>query len=159
MKRIILASIILTAAVLSGCRREEIGAGGGQEAGLAMNIVPEGEFTPVPSQDTKAEGDLQNNNDVNEYSVTIINTATQETAGSWDRFADVPTVVTLEPAEYRVEAMSPGDKPVAWAQPKYAGSQTVTVVPGQTQSISITCRITNICADHRCRGDRLHGLY
>ena len=150
MKRIILASIILTAAVLSGCRREEIGAGGGQEAGLAMNIVPEGEFTPVPSQDTKAEGDLQNNNDVNEYSVTIINTATQETAGSWDRFADVPTVVTLEPAEYRVEAMSPGDKPVAWAQPKYAGSQTVTVVPGQTQSISITCRITNMMVTVRC---------
>ena len=150
MKRIILASIILTAAVLSGCRREEIGAGGGQEAGLAMNIVPEGEFTPVPSQDTKAEGDLQNNNDVNEYSVTIINTATQETAGSWDRFADVPTVVTLEPAEYRVEARSPGDKPVAWAQPKYAGSQTVTVVPGQTQSISITCRITNMMVTVRC---------
>ena len=150
MKRIILASIILTAAVLSGCRREEIGAGGGQEAGLAMNIVPEGEFTPVPSQDTKAEGDLQNNNDVNEYSVTIINTATQETAGSWDRFADVPTVVTLEPAEYRVEAKSPGDKAVAWAQPKYAGSQTVTVTPGQTQSISITCRITNMMVTVRC---------
>lgn len=150
MKRIILTSIILAALVFTGCKREERGYDSTEHVELALSIVREGEFTPVPSDGTKSDADLQNNNDVNEYSLTIINTSSGETVKSWDRFADVPTVVTLEPAEYRVEAKSPGDKAVAWAQPKYAGSQTVTVTPGQTQSISITCRITNMMVTVRC---------
>ena len=151
MKRIFFTSIILTALMLAGCKREELDYGSTEQVDLALNIVREGEFTPVPSSEgTKSEADLQNNTDVNEYSLTITNTATGETAGSWDRFADVPTVVTLEPAEYKVEASSPGNKPVAWAQPKYAGSQTVTVTAGQTQNISITCRITNMMVTIRC---------
>lgn len=150
MKRIFFTSIILTALMLAGCKREELGYGSAEQVDLALNIVREGEFTQVPSDGTKSEADLQNNTDVNEYSLTITNTATGETAGSWDRFADVPTVVTLEPAEYKVEAKSPGNKAVAWAQPKYAGSQTVTVIAGQTQNISVTCRITNMMVTIRC---------
>ena len=150
MKKIILTSIILTALVFSGCKREELGYGKTEQVELALSIVSDDEFSPVPDEGTKSDADLNNNNDVNEYSLAIVRTSSGETVKSWDRFADVPTVVTLEPAEYRVDAKSPGDKAVAWAQPKYAGSQTVTVVAGQTQSIAVTCGITNMMVTVKC---------
>lgn len=150
MKKIILTSIILTALVFSGCKREELGYGKTEQVELALSIVSDEEFSPVPDEGTKSDADLNNNNDVNEYSLAIVRTSSGETVKSWDRFADVPTVVTLEPAEYRVDAKSPGDKAVAWAQPKYAGSQTVTVVAGQTQSIAVTCGITNMMVTVKC---------
>lgn len=149
MKRIFFTSIILTALVLTGCKRENIGYNG-NNGEVSFNLVSEGEFTPVPSQGIKSEADLNNNNDVNEFSIAIVKISSGETVNFWDRFADVPTVVSLEPAEYRVDAKSPGSKPVAWAQPKYAGSQTVTVTSGQTQSISIICKITNMMVTVRC---------
>ena len=150
MKKIILTSIILTALAFSGCKREELGYGKTEQVELALSIVSDEEFTPVPDEGTKSDADLNNNNDVNEYSLAIVRTSSGETVKSWDRFADVPTVVTLEPAEYRVDAKSPGDKAVAWAQPKYAGSQTVTVVAGQTQNIAVTCGITNMMVTVKC---------
>ena len=149
-KKIILTSIILTALVFSGCKREELGYGKTEQVELALSIVSDDEFSPVPDEGTKSDADLNNNNDVNEYSLAIVRTSSGETVKSWDRFADVPTVVTLEPAEYRVDAKSPGDKAVAWAQPKYAGSQTVTVVAGQTQNRAVTCGITNMMVTVKC---------
>lgn len=149
MKRIFFTSIILGALVFAGCKQEERDYEG-EKADLSLNIVSEGEFTPIPSGDIKSESDLNNNNDVNEFSIAIVKTSSGETVNSWDRFADMPTVVSLEPAEYRIDAKSPGNKAVAWAQPKYAGSQTVTVTPGQTQSISVTCKITNMMVTILC---------
>lgn len=149
MRRIFFTSIILTVLVLTGCKRENLGYDG-NSGKVSFELISEGEFTPVPSEGIKSEADLNNNNDVNEFSIAIVRTSSGETVNSWSRFADVPTVVSLEPAEYRIDAKSPGTKPVAWAQPKYAGSQTVTVTSGQTQSISIVCRITNMMVTVRC---------
>ena len=138
MKRIITISIILAAAVLTGCNRNELKPGSGAQGELSLQIVPEGDFTPLP--DTKAVDDVQV--DVNTFTLSI--NSGDKTVLSWDKFSDVPSVIGLDPGTYTIIAKSAENKPVEWLQPKYQGSQEVTVVPGEVENIVLTCTLTNM---------------
>lgn len=140
MKRTIITSIILAAAVLAGCNRNELRPDGSEAQGeLSLQIVPEGDFTPMSG--TKATDDVQV--DVNEFSLSI-NSAEGGTVMSWSKFSEVPAVIGLDPGTYTVIAKSPGNKSVDWLQPKYEGSQEVTVTPGDVENITISCSLTNM---------------
>ena len=124
--------------IATGCNNEEIRYGG-ERGKLSLSLSAEGNFVEVSpmsqSEDTA---------DVDEFSISIIDVASGRMVETWERFADVPAEVSLEPAEYRVEAKSPGNLPVAWNQPVFEGSQTVSVSPGLTESVSLVCTISNM---------------
>lgn len=126
--------------MLTGCNRNELRPDGSEAQGeLSLQIVPEGDFTPMPG--TKATDDVQV--DVNEFSLSI-NSAEGGTVMSWSKFSEVPAVIGLDPGTYTVIAKSPGNKSVDWLQPKYEGSQEVTVTPGDVENITISCSLTNM---------------
>ena len=144
MKRIIIPIIILAAVVISGCNREERERGEGEKAELTLNISSEGEFTPVPSDATKAGDSWSDAPDVNDFSVSILDASTGKAVQSWSKFSDVPAVVAMDPGEYRIEAASPGTKRAAWSQPKFFGSQSVTIAPGKVENINLQCTLANM---------------
>lgn len=142
MKKIFTATIILAVAVLTGCNREERFGKTDGTAKISLSLSSEGEFTQLPA--TKAETSEDDVKvDVNEFSLVIKSQEGSEVE-SWSRFADVPAVIGLDPGTYTIEAKSPGQKTVDWTQPKYAGSQEVTVTPGNTESVAIVCKLTNM---------------
>ncbi|HIZ87897.1 MAG TPA: DUF4493 domain-containing protein [Candidatus Coprenecus pullistercoris] len=146
MRKIILASAVMAAVfVTAGCNKENIDVYGGGTARLELSLSAEGDFVEVNAM-TKSEVTA----DVNEFSIAVIDMATDRTVSSWDRFADVPESVSLVPGEYRIEAKSPGNLPVAWNQPVFEGSQTVTVSAGSTEQVSIVCTIANMKVSVRC---------
>lgn len=139
MKRTIITSIILAAAVaFTGCNHNELKPGSGAQGELSLQIVPKGDFTPLP--ETKATDDVQV--DVSTFSLSV--NSGDKTVLSWDKFSDVPSVIGLDPGTYTIVAKSPGNKAVEWLQPKYQGSQEVTVVPGEVENIVLTCTLTNM---------------
>lgn len=139
MKRTIVTSIILAAAVVfTGCNHNELKPGSGAQGELSLQIVPKGDFTPLP--ETKATDDVQV--DVSTFSLSV--NSGDKTVLSWDKFSDVPSVIGLDPGTYTIVAKSPGNKAVEWLQPKYQGSQEVTVVPGEVENIVLTCTLTNM---------------
>lgn len=139
MKRTIVTSIILAAAVVfTGCNHNELKPGSGDQGELSLQIVPKGDFTPLP--ETKATDDVQV--DVSTFSLSV--NSGDKTVLSWDKFSDVPSVIGLDPGTYTIVAKSPGNKAVEWLQPKYQGSQEVTVVPGEVENIVLTCILTNM---------------
>lgn len=139
MKRTIVTSIILAAAVVfTGCNHNELKPGSGAQGELSLQIVPKGDFTPLP--ETKATDDVQV--DVSTFSLSV--NSGDKTVLSWDKFSDVPSVIGLDPGTYTIVAKSPGNKAVEWLQPKYQGSQEVTVVPGEVENIVLTCILTNM---------------
>ncbi len=144
-KTIIPIIIIMSAAsALTGCALEERGGVEAGKAEMTLSLSSEGEFTPVPSGATKADGNWSGTPDVNDFSVSIVDVSTDRAVLSWDRFSDVPAVVAVDPGDYRVEAASPGTKRAAWNQPKFFGSQTVSIVPGKVENINVKCVLSNM---------------
>lgn len=142
MKKILTATIVLAVAVLSGCNRNERYGKTEGTAELSLSISSEGEFTPLPA--TKAETSEDDVKvDVNEFRLVIKSSEGSEVE-SWSRFADVPAVIGLDPGSYTIEASSPGQKAVDWTQPKYFGSQSVTVTPGEVENVAIVCKLANM---------------
>ena len=145
MRKFLSASVVMMLLVIAtGCNKDGI-TYTGEKATLSLSLSAEGDFIEVEPV-TKSEVTA----DVNEFSIAIIDVASGRTVNSWDRYADVPETVSLDPAEYRVEAKSPGDLPVAWNQPKFAGSQTISVAAGRTEAVSIVCTISNMKVTVRC---------
>ena len=124
--------------MLTGCNHNELKPGSGAQGELSLQIVPKGDFTPLP--ETKATDDVQV--DVSTFSLSV--NSGDKTVLSWDKFSDVPSVIGLDPGTYTIVAKSPGNKAVEWLQPKYQGSQEVTVVPGEVENIVLTCILTNM---------------
>ena len=142
MKKILTAMIVLAVAVLSGCNRNERYGKTEGTAELSLSISSEGEFTPLPA--TKAETSEDDVKvDVNDFRLVIKSSEGSEVE-SWSRFADVPAVIGLDPGSYTIEASSPGQKAVDWTQPKYFGSQSVTVTPGEVENVAIVCKLSNM---------------
>lgn len=134
--------IVLAVAVLSGCNRNERYGKTEGTAELSLSISSEGEFTPLPA--TKAETSEDDVKvDVNDFRLVIKSSEGSEVE-SWSRFADVPAVIGLDPGSYTIEASSPGQKAVDWTQPKYFGSQSVTVTPGEVENVAIVCKLSNM---------------
>lgn len=142
MKKILTATIVLAVAVLSGCNRNERYGKTEGTAELSLSISSEGEFTPLPA--TKAETSEDDVKvDVNDFRLVIKSSEGSEVE-SWSRFAEVPAVIGLDPGSYTIEASSPGQKAVDWTQPKYFGSQSVTVTPGEVENVAIVCKLSNM---------------
>lgn len=142
MKKILTAMIVLAVAVLSGCNRNERYGKTEGTAELSLSISSEGEFTPLPA--TKAETSEDDVKvDVNDFRLVIKSSEGSEVE-SWSRFAEVPAVIGLDPGSYTIEASSPGQKAVDWTQPKYFGSQSVTVTPGEVENVAIVCKLSNM---------------
>ena len=146
MKKTILA---LTAAAFTaltvGCNKENIIYSGGNGALTLLSLSAEGNFVEVEPVTKSVE-----TADVNEFAIAIVDVASGRTVYSWDRYADMPEAVSLEPAEYRVEAGSREKQPVAWNQPVFFGSQNVTVTAGSTAQVSVVCTIANMKVTVRC---------
>lgn len=146
MKKTILA---LTAAAFTaltvGCNKENIIYSGGNGALTLLSLSAEGNFVEVDPVTKSVE-----TADVNEFAIAIVDVASGRTVYSWDRYADMPEAVSLEPAEYRVEAGSREKQPVAWNQPVFFGSQNVTVTAGSTAQVSVLCTIANMKVTVRC---------
>lgn len=143
MRKILTASLAMLLFVATGCNKEVISFNG-ESGSLSLSLSAEGSFVEVSPMSSEVDAD------VNEFPISVIDVASGRTVSSWDRYADVPETITLAPAEYRVEAKSPGALPVAWNQPVFEGSQTVTVSAGSTETVSVVCTITNMKVSVRC---------
>lgn len=112
MKRTIVTSIILAAAVVfTGCNHNELKPGSGAQGELSLQIVPKGDFTPLP--ETKATDDVQV--DVSTFSLSV--NSGDKTVLSWDKFSDVPSVIGLDPGTYTIVAKSPGTRRLNGSSP------------------------------------------
>ena len=145
MKKTILALTAAVSALLAtGCNKEGVSYSG-DKAQLTLSLTATGSFVEV-SPVSKSEETA----DVNEFAINIVDVASGRTVYSWDRYADMPGTVSLDPAVYRVEAGSGEKQPVAWNQPVFFGSQEVTVEAGSTAQVSVVCTIANMKVTVRC---------
>lgn len=145
MKKTVLALTVAVSALLAtGCNKEGVSYSG-DKAQLTLSLTATGSFVEV-SPVSKSEETA----DVNEFAINIVDVASGRTVYSWDRYADMPGTVSLDPAVYRVEAGSGEKQPVAWNQPVFFGSQEVTVEAGSTAQVSVVCTIANMKVTVRC---------
>lgn len=145
MRKAIVSSIMIVAlAVAAGCSRENIEYGSGHSASLSLSISSEGEFTTVDDgAGTMTKADEETTVDINAFTLKILNSE-GVADWSWDRFDEVPEVISMDPGTYTIEARSPGDKAVSWDQPMYVGSQEVIITPGNVEEVSIVCSLSNM---------------
>ena len=145
MKKTVLAlTVVVFVLLATGCNKEGVSYSG-DKAQLTLSLTATGSFVevgPVSKSEETA--------DVNEFAINIVDVASGRTVYSWDRYADMPGTVSLDPAVYRVEAGSGEKQPVAWNQPVFFGSQEVTVEAGSTAQVSVVCTIANMKVSVRC---------
>ena len=145
MKKTVLALTVAVSVLLAiGCNKEGVSYSG-DKAQLTLSLTATGSFVEV-SPISKSEETA----DVNEFAINIVDVASGRTVYSWDRYADMPGTVSLDPAVYRVEAGSGEKQPVAWNQPVFFGSQEVTVEAGSTAQVSVVCTIANMKVTVQC---------
>ena len=145
MKKTVLAlTVVVFVLLATGCNKEGVSYSG-DKAQLTLSLTATGSFVEV-SPVSKSEETA----DVNEFAINIVDVASGRTVYSWDRYADMPGTVSLDPAVYRVEAGSGEKQPVAWNQPVFFGSQEVTVEAGSTAQVSVVCTIANMKVSVRC---------
>lgn len=136
--------MIVALAVAAGCSRENIEYGNGHSASLSLSISSEGEFTTVDNgAGAMTKAGEETTVDINAFTLKILNSE-GVADWSWDRFDEVPEVISMDPGTYTIEARSPGDKAVSWDQPMYVGSQEVTITPGKVEEVAIVCSLSNM---------------
>lgn len=140
MKKIVIFSAVVASMLMTaGCNRDEMQYGTAGKGNLSLSLKAEGEFVEVSTMSKSEE-----TADINEFSIAVIDVESGRTVNSWDRYADMPEVISLAPAEYRIEAKSPGSLPVAWNQPIFEGAQQIAVRQGEDNKVSIVCTISNM---------------
>ena len=99
---------------------------------LAVKLTPAGSFT-------KAADDV---------SVADFKIAIKDTKGavvqSWDKYSEVPEVISLQAGTYTLEATSPGDKEAEFDQPIYAGSTELNIKSSELTSAQVVCTLRNM---------------
>ncbi len=86
---------------------------------------------------------LKSTNAVEDFKVMIFNTSHQEVL-SFDREADMPDEIELEPGQYYVTASSDNNLPAAFDNPYYYGeSDAFSITPGELTSVSVNCELAN----------------
>ena len=132
MKRTIIYSVMLAAAVVCGCRKpvsEPVGKGV-----LELNISSNGSYQIK----TKAT-----NSDVNEFVIDI----TRPSDGwscNYPRFGSMPLQLDLGSGDYTITATSPYTLPAAFDQPVYSGSANFTIKAGETTAVGLVCTLANM---------------
>lgn len=152
MKRAIIIFSCIAAVLLTGCKKEM--TGNTQKAQLVLSLSSEGEFTDagaVSSEGTnESEAMTKADVDINNFSLRIYNASGESEVLGWDKYSEVPSVIALDPGNYVVKAHSPGNSPVAWEQPKYAGEQSVSIAAGKTENVALVCTIANMKVTVKC---------
>ncbi len=138
MKKLLLAVSVLLVA-MTGCKRVILPTTGD----VSVNLSSEGEFTQI----VKSSPDEV---DINTFSIEIKSTSDNKVVSSWDNFSDMPAVIAMEPGSFVIKASSPGDKEVAWNQPKYVGIQNFIVEAGKVQNLDIVCTLNNMKVTVKC---------
>ena len=138
MKKITI--LLLSALTCAACSKEKLdwGQTTTEQGTLSFRLNPTGEF--IQTAQSKATTSTV---DVNQFTLAIKN-AEGSTVESWDRFADVPSVISLDKGDYTLEASSPDTKPAAFNQPIYAGSQAFTIEPSKLASVEVNCKLSNM---------------
>ena len=78
-----------------------------------------------------------------DFQVAIKNT-NDELYLSFDRAADMPLSIPIDPGSYYVEVQSPNDVFPAFDNPKYFGSSAVfSIAPGQETTVAVTATMAN----------------
>ena len=132
MKRTIIYSVMLAAAVVCGCRKpasEPVGKGV-----LELNISSNGSYQ-IKTRAT--------NSDVNEFVIDI----TRPSDGwscNYPRFGSMPLQLDLGSGDYTITATSPYTLPAAFDQPVYSGSANFTIKAGETTAVGLVCTLANM---------------
>ncbi|MBN1145413.1 MAG: DUF4493 domain-containing protein [Bacteroidales bacterium] len=134
MKKSILPIPLLLFLVVS-CEKEE--AHFDQPKGsLVVNI---GLFISINEIDKS----LKSTSAVEDFKVIIFNASHQEVL-SFEREADMPGEIELEPGQYYVTASSENNLPAAFDNPFYYGESNVfSITPGELTSVSVNCELAN----------------
>lgn len=127
----LLASLLLAAA----CARNAGTKTGTGELSLSLGYDGK-DYVEIPTRS-------QDQVDVSAFSIVIRNSSGDITA-SWDKYADMPSSVTLSPGEYTVEAMTPQSVPAAFDQPVYKGSSQFVIEPGKLTTAEVVCSLDNV---------------
>ncbi|HIT48687.1 MAG TPA: DUF4493 domain-containing protein [Candidatus Coprenecus stercoripullorum] len=153
MKKLLIPIICAAVLVAYGCTQERLGYGGGQGA-LTLTLSNEGTFADLPNiSATSLGGQDTCGMFTGDYSVSILDQATGEVVMSWERYADMPSSVALDPASYIIVAESAGGEEPSWKGPHYRGERNITVETGRVCEVDIVCipdnmKITALCTDY-----------
>ncbi len=86
---------------------------------------------------------LKSTSAVEDFKVTIFNSTHQEVI-SFEREADMPDEIELDPGQYYVTASSDNNLPAAFDNPYYYGeSDAFSITPGELTSVSVNCELAN----------------
>ncbi|HLO59446.1 MAG TPA: DUF4493 domain-containing protein [Bacteroidales bacterium] len=89
-------------------------------------------------------GELKSTLAGEDFNVTIF-TSSGSQVMAFDRAADIPDEIMLNPGNYYVTAQSANNLPAAFSNPYYYGeSEVFTISSGQLQTVTVTCELANI---------------
>jgi hypothetical protein len=104
---------------------------------LALNV---GLFISV----NEVENNLKSTSAVEDFKVTIFNSSGTEVM-NFERAADIPPEIPLDPGQYYVTAHSNNNLPAAFSNPYYFGESAVfTITSSQQQSVTVNCELANV---------------
>ncbi len=93
--------------------------------------------TPIVSFETRAS-------EVSDFEITILD-ADGISYKYYEKYSEMPEVVTLPVGDYSVEAASPGLEDAAWDAPYYFGSEGFTIEKNRLTVVeNLTCELANI---------------
>ena len=129
MKRII-TIFISAAAILTGCNQQLIEVP--QEGQLSLELSASGDYV-VATRATAQD-------DINEFSIDIKGPSNIK----YNRFGDMPQVLTLPSGVYTISASSPSVLPAAFDQPIYGTTHQFSVNVGKVTSEKLVCTLQNV---------------
>lgn len=124
--------LALLLAAASSCTRTSVRPSGTGELSLALEYDGKG-YIEIPTRSV----------DVSSFTIVIRNSS-GDIAASWDRYADMPSTVTLSPGEYTVEAMTASAMQAAFDQPVYKGVSSFVIEPGKLTTAEVVCSLDNV---------------
>ena len=131
-----LVYMISLALLMSACGKDHWGRGDSDATGKLV-------LAGVSSTGTYGTRGETDGVDIDEFAVAIKN-ARGETVESWARYGDVPAEIELYVGEYTVEAGTANPQAAAFDQPAFRGSQSFTIIEGETVNTAVTCTISNV---------------
>lgn len=91
---------------------------------------------------SKAGEEVNNEVDINNFVIEI--SKSENWQRKFDRFGDMPQVLTLPEDKYTITAYSPDAKDATFSGPSYRGSADFTIVAGNVTPVTLQCSISNV---------------
>lgn len=81
---------------------------------------------------------------VNDFNVSITNSETHESCGSW-KYSEMPEVITLLVGNYKIDIENAPLQPAAWNAPYYYAGKSFSITADEIANLgSLTCSLSNI---------------